>query len=156
RQELRELELLDEITKLRHEESLLIIGDRRSSIIKNFRDLKGLWHNPNQMHVSLRWDNQNPFEDAENNSVSWKIIVDRKIDSTEKQLSKGNFVPAQGAKTTDRSVLNKRKQSFEKDKDAETSNPYPDKLDYFPTLKWSNNSCAYDSMIIMLYHFYRL
>ncbi|KAF8589213.1 hypothetical protein K439DRAFT_1254239, partial [Ramaria rubella] len=63
RQEFRELEILDEITKLRYERNLPsdIIGDRRNTIIREYQLWKGSNFVPKHVHAALRWSNDDPF-----------------------------------------------------------------------------------------------
>ena len=57
RQEFRELELLDEITRLRYLRKLpaLVDGDTRNHIIVAFREWKGEHYIPQSVHPSIRW-----------------------------------------------------------------------------------------------------
>ncbi|KAF8587572.1 hypothetical protein K439DRAFT_1270669, partial [Ramaria rubella] len=63
RQEFRELEILDEITKVRHEKKLPtnITGDRRNTIIREYQLWKGTSFVPKHVHAALHWSNDDPF-----------------------------------------------------------------------------------------------
>ena len=57
RQEFRELEMLDEITKMRWEETIPpeVTGITRSELVHSFRKWKGEHYTPKQMHETLKW-----------------------------------------------------------------------------------------------------
>lgn len=63
RQEFRELELLDEITGLRFEGTLLlnISGLTRNKLIVAYRKYRGETYVPQYMHVTLRWNKVTPW-----------------------------------------------------------------------------------------------
>ncbi|KAF8583797.1 hypothetical protein K439DRAFT_1239747, partial [Ramaria rubella] len=63
RQEFRELEILDEITKLRYEKKLPtnITGDRRNTIIREYQLWKGTSFLPKHVHAAIHWSNDDPF-----------------------------------------------------------------------------------------------
>ena len=58
RQEFRDLELLDEITRLRYIGKLpeSVQGNRRNALIHTFRQYKGLTYVPDSVHPSIRWN----------------------------------------------------------------------------------------------------
>ena len=64
RQEFRELELLDDITKLRYENKLpdYINGHRRNSLIRQFQQWKGTAYVPPKTHPAIRWGKNDPLE----------------------------------------------------------------------------------------------
>ena len=76
RQEFRELELLDEISKLRYECRLpsSVSGNLRRDIINQYRDWVGDKHVPKNVHESLRWDDKSPFQLAECEDLKWKLV----------------------------------------------------------------------------------
>ncbi|KAF8576092.1 hypothetical protein K439DRAFT_1286820, partial [Ramaria rubella] len=57
RQEFRELEILDEITRLKEEERLhpSVQGDFRNVLLKSYLEWKGPNHVPEQVPLALRW-----------------------------------------------------------------------------------------------------
>jgi hypothetical protein len=67
RPELRELELLDEITKLHYLGKLhkSVSGCTRNHLIKSFREWKGHQYVPQSIHKSLRWTKQDPLNEGE-------------------------------------------------------------------------------------------
>ena len=64
RQEFRELELLDDITRLNFNEKLPIniaMADRRNTLIDLFRKWKGEKYIPSAMHPAIWWSKTDPF-----------------------------------------------------------------------------------------------
>jgi hypothetical protein len=77
RQEFRELELLDEITKLNYENKLpnSVVGQVRYSLIQKYREWKGTSYVPENVHSSIRWSESNPFPQKENcTEIPFKFI----------------------------------------------------------------------------------
>jgi len=62
-QEFRELELLDSITALMHEDKLppRVFGETRNELIHNFRTWKGLHYVPKDVHNAIQWSKRDPF-----------------------------------------------------------------------------------------------
>src|SRR6202051_4224527 len=77
RQEFRDLELLDEITKLAFYSQLPpeINGHSRNTLIRQFRAWKGLNYVPENLHPSIKWSAQcpNPLA-AESQDIPWQIL----------------------------------------------------------------------------------
>ncbi|KAI0753004.1 hypothetical protein C8Q80DRAFT_1097109 [Daedaleopsis nitida] len=162
RQKFRELELLDEITKLRYLGRIPphVIGITRNELIHLFRCWKGETFVPKTIHSAIKWSNKNPFP---LNPVTvdslWTLIKQSKADAdASKQAAMkrdtGNFVVAKGTQAlnnvsnaaTDQSI--KRKHSMEED---EIDNTLKEK-----GIPWDkdNWSCAYDSMLTILLSMY--
>jgi hypothetical protein len=88
RQEFFELELLDEITKLRYEGRLPhhIQGNFRNSLITAYQTWKGTNYIPELTHPALKWSVQDPLPllpvvtDA-----PWQIIEKKKANKKQKQ-----------------------------------------------------------------------
>jgi hypothetical protein len=106
RQEFRDLEILDEITKLVFESELPkeIDGNRRNSIIRLFRIWKGVHYVPETMHPVIKWSDKcvNPLQPKVLDSP-WHV-VNRKNQPTDQlphQLETYDiatqFVTAQGS-----------------------------------------------------------
>ncbi|KAF5327982.1 hypothetical protein D9758_017671 [Tetrapyrgos nigripes] len=114
RQELRELEILDEITRLKYSSQLpvSVVGDRRSSLIKSFRNWKGPNFVPSNVHESIQWNEADPLPDTLEPAETWHIIEDDKSPQKQKgRQIKGNFKPAQGAAEQPLQSTLKRKDS---------------------------------------------
>jgi hypothetical protein len=77
RQEFRDLELLDEITRLQFLSQLVpeIDGHCRNTLIRQFLTWKGLNYVPENSHSAIKWSTQqpNPLE-AEVQDIPWKIV----------------------------------------------------------------------------------
>ena len=66
-QEVRELEILDEITQLRYEGklSIKVYGDIQNTLIKTFHEWKGQQYVPNFIHSAIRWSKYDPLFESE-------------------------------------------------------------------------------------------
>ena len=83
RQEFRDLELLDEITKLAFHSQLVpeINGHNRNTLIRQFRTWKGLNYMPENLHPTIKWSAQQPHPlEVKEQDIQWQI-VDRKENS---------------------------------------------------------------------------
>ena len=130
RQEFRELELLDEITKLKYEKKLSsnINGHRRNTIIHQFQEWKGVSYVPQHVHSSLRWHKGDPLDMLPVVADSpWQIVQNVSVLGQKGIKSKKsnifNVIPAQGSVpvTSSMSVTLKRK-SENIDENNETPN----------------------------------
>jgi hypothetical protein len=102
RQEFRELELLDEITRLRYAKKLptTIAGDTRNNIIRAFREWRGEHYIPQNVHESIRWSKRTPWLESE------ALSLDERLEILEKQRQKKkNFqVEKKGDNKADKAV----------------------------------------------------
>ncbi|KDQ56941.1 hypothetical protein JAAARDRAFT_112226, partial [Jaapia argillacea MUCL 33604] len=87
RQEFRELEILDDITKHRYYNQLpvKVCGSFRFPLLKSFRDWKkkadANIYNPPNIHNAIAWIKQEDFQlDEENNTALWKYLSKSKQD----------------------------------------------------------------------------
>lgn len=175
RQEFRELELLDEITRLRYEGVLPknITGVRNMQIF-HYRQWKGAESMPSNMPQALRWSADNPYglEEPED-ELTWKIVKDDiSQEDKEKHMMLhrkkhlvGEFVPAQGSKPVqyatnvviDTTISNDvggrhpHKRRRQENVTAEINGCMPQGI------KWNsiNYSCAYDSLFTVLFEAYK-
>ncbi|KAI0705715.1 hypothetical protein C8Q76DRAFT_591558, partial [Earliella scabrosa] len=180
RQEFRELELLDEITKMRYLGTISpkVLGITRNELIHSFRKWKGESFIPNEMHQALQWTNGDPFPiDPPTDDAPWTVIKEKNKthesteQSQESKRPKRNmmaFVPAQGSQVL-RNVNNEQPRTVEKRKQIEDSeiaqsrrtrkrqkttiSPTGHTMRGFP---WDsvNHSCAYDSLLTILLSVY--
>src|SRR5258705_107260 len=77
RQEFRELEILDEVTRLRYENKLPdgITGERRNVVIRQFQKCMGTRYVPKNVHTSIRWDGQDPLDElAVTTDTPWQLV----------------------------------------------------------------------------------
>ena len=149
RQEFRELEILDEITRFRYEGklSIKVYGDIRNTLIKTFRDWKGQQYVPNIVHSAIRWSKHDPLFESEiidikkiRSSMNTENRSKRKMDDT---------VPSKPTKS----------QTFTRIVDPESKKiclfrPSSEGSNHqlIPRgMIWSNNSCAYDSIFTIIF-----
>jgi hypothetical protein len=77
-QEFRDLEILDEITRLAFHSKLMpeINGHCGNTLIKQFRTWKGLNYVPENLHPAIKWSAQQPYpSEVEVQDIQWKIVV---------------------------------------------------------------------------------
>ncbi|EIW51338.1 uncharacterized protein TRAVEDRAFT_77434, partial [Trametes versicolor FP-101664 SS1] len=162
RQEFRELELLDEITKLRYlgKISPKVTGITRNELVHSFRKWKGEKFMPKTMHRALTWNVGDPFpiEDIQADAP-WQMV--EKAKPKDKKQPKSD-VPDQPKKTAGY-VAAKGTQALsvrEDDSDAVGAKKPRGKQVHaevnFIGFKWdnANYSCAYDSPLTILLSVY--
>ncbi|KAI0346343.1 hypothetical protein BDW22DRAFT_1405228 [Trametopsis cervina] len=171
RQEFRELEILDEITKLKFDRKLPagVGGMTRNHLISSYRKQKGSTYVPKTMPLSLKWSEnddyklQDPFDAAD-----WQILdksKKKKSDKEDKSEQKPvvrkpkvdvrNFVPAQGTVKLD-VVSHEQVDKFKKKR--KHNDPQGAINAVIETRKspkgfiWDENtySCAFDSLFTIL------
>jgi hypothetical protein len=102
RQEFCELELLDEITKLKYEGKLPdhIQGNFRNPLIRGYQQWKGTDYVPPLTHSALKWSVKDllPFLSVINDAP-WQIIDKKKKKEVEFETAKihSGFVAAKGS-----------------------------------------------------------
>jgi len=159
RQEFRELEVLDEITRLRYEGKLSdsITGNRRNVLIRQFQGWKGTDYVPQNVHDSIRWSDRDPL-DLLNivTDTPWHIVEkggnknkkfrNAKLDTIGFVAAKGSIpVPLMKRKHDSLDeVQNTKKAKVVEDLSGDVEGPQG--------LIWDgeNYSCAYDSVITIL------
>jgi hypothetical protein len=103
RQEFRELELLDEITKLQYENELpnYIYGTHRNVLIQQFQKWKGIAYSPKKIHSAICWNQSHPMSLVVLQKISpWQIIQNINAKKQANKTPKSNlvnFVAAQGS-----------------------------------------------------------
>ncbi|EIW52839.1 uncharacterized protein TRAVEDRAFT_80516, partial [Trametes versicolor FP-101664 SS1] len=158
RQEFRELELLDEITKLRYlgKISPKVTGITRNELIHSFRKWKGEQFMPKTMHRALKWNvgDTFPIEDVQADAP-WQIVEkakpkDRKQpkpDLPDQPKKTAGYVAAQGtqALTVVSNTVDKKSVKRKREDDC-------DAVVNFIGFKWDNANyiCAYDSLLTVL------
>lgn len=161
RQEFRELELLDEVTRLIHEgnPSFLTKDSTRHTVLKNYRTLKGPNYCPKSIDPPLQWSKADPMMDTEMS----KLVDHWDVDTSSKKKKQGNkimpsvgFVPAEGSKPL---AAPKRKRDdspppameIKKKTKVDHSLSSPQGL---TGLTWDaeNYSCAYDALLTLLFN----
>jgi hypothetical protein len=157
RQELREQEILDEITRLRYEGSLpsCVIGYTRNSLIRNFQNWKGTGYVPEKTDAPLRWSESDPMDILPVVTDSaWQIIKRGKDKKAEKPKEASTFVPAKGSVAVKHKLDHDNEIDIKK-KSKKTLKP---KSSIKLGLQWDavNYSCAYDSLFVILYHIWNI
>ena len=181
RQEFREIEVLDDVTRLAFHRKLpkTVGGVTRKQIIYTYRKWKGEMHLPRRMSRHIYWSKYQPWENSEPKEEEiWHLIKNepkqKKANATSKLNQTSNngtkkklavstsFIPAKGTNTLktlsdDLAKRFKRKrQNEEIDANLEQSSFKKLKLsNSLSTTKegftWSDNSCAYDSLFSILF-----
>jgi hypothetical protein len=168
RQEFRELEILDEITKLQYDGLLPkeIEGHRRNTIIRMFQDWKGTSYVPTNVHSAIKWSVTDPMDKVlEVNDSKWHIIRKGKntLESQEaddKPEMPLGYVAAKGS-----IPVNSGNKAVNHDMEDEVSDaPAKKKIKLGNQMELSivqgpigllwdglNYSCAYDSMFTILF-----
>ncbi|KAF8874594.1 hypothetical protein BD779DRAFT_1412470, partial [Infundibulicybe gibba] len=140
-QEFRELELLDEIVRLRYEGRLpkSIHGDRQTTLIHLYREVKGMSYVPSIVHKAIRWAKSDPFLEPVVEDTPWLIIpqsAHKKVNERSPQISPGQH-PKKKAKKIVIPMGNRSSVS---------------QMTRMPQgTEWSNNSCAYDTVLSILH-----
>ncbi|KAF7977845.1 hypothetical protein HWV62_2599 [Athelia sp. TMB] len=128
RQEFRELELLDEITKQRFEGALPadFVAETRNVLIRRFRELKGEAYLPPAIHESIAWSSNNPYRIKASSATSqWQFSAKGKHVAKTRVSKKAHvtavFVPAAGSvpgNSIGSSTLKRKKGQNEQECDA--------------------------------------
>jgi hypothetical protein len=160
RQEFRELELLDDITKLRYEHKLhrSVYGEHRNTLIASFRHWKGLHYVPRVTHTAIRWNSKDPLLETDVYDIPWKIVMQEK--NKKDKYTKQHHSNGENNAT----VLNRLKRKMDDANDEHLSNKRSKMVDTLQILSnhttnislpegivWSNNSCAYDAVFVVLH-----
>ncbi|KDQ25067.1 hypothetical protein PLEOSDRAFT_1047729 [Pleurotus ostreatus PC15] len=160
RQEFRDLELLDEITRLRFEGLLhhSVVGDTRRALIHTFRLTKSANFVPKFVHPAIRWSKKDPYVEVHEplthvDGDNGKYSSDIPASSTEDILAKP---PA-----PDKSTLKRAKNANSEEKLPKrlrtkidiAGSVHPPMHQLAPLgCQWSDNSCAYDTVLTLLYN----
>jgi len=111
RQEFREHEILNDITRLRYESLLpnYIEGSTRNSIIRQYQQWKGEHYILNQVDIALHRSTRDPLEMPVVTDSQWQIIdKSRKKNLAQLPPPVTTYIPAKGTK-----VLNLKQKSNE-------------------------------------------
>lgn len=169
RQEFRELEILDEITRLRYEQKIpkSINSDLRNGLIYQFQLLKGSQFVPINVPSQLRWTESDPMIPSESNNSPWMIVGDTKKKKTlsinQTVNSKNNVTKQNFAKTNDTAsgeTREKRKAIEDVNNTAPLRNTKKSKFSHttetiYPIgLIWDGKdfSCAYDALLSIMFN----
>ncbi|KAF7968782.1 hypothetical protein HWV62_29334 [Athelia sp. TMB] len=167
RQEFRELELLDEITKQMFEGQLPkdFGGNTRNVLIKQFREMNGENYMPSSVHKSIAWSPENPFRISSSHAVaSWQFAAKSKHVGKQKVSRKAHvaavYVPAIGSVPVNSVSVEARKRKADETveggkgmKKRRTAEGDDHGKSRAPTgFAWDeeNWSCCYDSLLTVL------
>ena len=165
RQELRDLELLDEITKLKYLSKLpnTVYGDRRNTIVHKYRCHRGMTYVPKIVHPSIKWNKKDPMLEPMVNDIEWKIVSKtNKVSSTSEntQNSKTNeytqiVTPLKKCKRKDITPIKDHNPKAHKtDKTLNNANA-AEEIDVQSLIpygtSWHENSCAYDAVLSIMH-----
>ncbi|KAF9459637.1 hypothetical protein BDZ94DRAFT_1312254 [Collybia nuda] len=173
RQEFRELELLDNITSLHYRGKLPLKvwdgGDLRNGLIRAFRTFKGKKYMPPHIHRSVRWGPADPFLDPSIEGVRWEILkfigtVSLPESVDQKSNNPSAFIPVVQRLKTDKRKMDymisqepgpaqKKQRGLESLTDEQKIVQHQGLQLGVPVgTQWSNNSCAFDTVVSILYN----
>ncbi|KAF8969122.1 hypothetical protein BDZ97DRAFT_1654173 [Flammula alnicola] len=149
RQEFREIELLNDITWCRYMGKLpdTVNGPTRNAIIETFREWKGIRYVPKEVHRAIRWSKRDPLLESEVYDISKLFPTNPQYatDSKKRRRSDGN---TQVHNIMTERPTKKIRRLGNAIAPCRNSTHYPP-----PTgMKWSQNSCAYDSIFTILFN----
>jgi hypothetical protein len=122
RQEFREHEILDDLTRLTYENKLpdFIQGTTHNTLIRQYQQWKGEHFVPDKVDIALRWSNKDPMNLLSVvTDTAWHIIDKSKNKNVSKSNIVTTFIPAKGSKAVkhkqdeidDNLVVNKKNKS---------------------------------------------
>jgi hypothetical protein len=161
RQEFRELEILDEITKMNYESRLPphVSGHRRNTLICNYREWRGSMHIPEHMHPAIQWSENKPYPIVHTVTDSPWQIIDKKAIATAPKETELNIQPAKGSIPVPNSKKRKFDESGDKNVDIAKKlklsvKEIPNNLHSPIGPQWDsqNYSCAYDALFSILWY----
>ena len=172
RQEFRELELLDDITDkhYRGKTALMLADSTRNSLIKAYRDEQGPFYVSPSAHKAIRWSKQNPLLEAEIHNFGWQIArpTDEKVhnsvgETTKKMAQNSSYNPRFKKRVHDQIVTPEKQKNnigkvmspaYKTQKSLKV-NSTTHQSEYDSSVPkgftWSDNSCAYDSVLTVLF-----
>lgn len=161
RQEFRELELLDEITKLTYESKLPshIIGHQRNTLICDYREWRGSTYVPRNMHSAIQWSKYKPY--PINHTIPdspWQIIDKKDTDNkdapamiaTNTQAAEGSIPITNNKKRKLDETSDKNVGTVKKLKLSVQNTPVMLQSPIGPRWDSKNYSCAYDAVFSIL------
>ncbi|KAF8874337.1 hypothetical protein BD779DRAFT_1402893, partial [Infundibulicybe gibba] len=164
RQEFRDLEVLDEISRLTYDGCLpqAVQGDRRNVLIASYRTLKGESYVPPTVHNAIRWSKTDPYT-LTNIDYTIESAIPKTQDKVTELAKLGISRPAgQNEMVNDlprpskRNISTSAAQGVEVTKRTKSvrdidSSRRGDRLPIRGT-QWRDNSCAYDAVVTIFYN----
>ncbi|KIK51194.1 hypothetical protein GYMLUDRAFT_110215, partial [Collybiopsis luxurians FD-317 M1] len=92
RKEFCELELLDDIMRLRYKGALdaSVQGTTRSLLIESFHKWKGQDYIPENIHTAIRWSDKDPYLDEAFSDLPWSIVDKSEFNKSKKKSNSQN------------------------------------------------------------------
>jgi hypothetical protein len=155
RQEFREHEILDDITRLRYEGQLPghVQGGLRNTLIRSYQNWKGTSYVPEKTDALLRWSLNDPMEMLQVITDSpWQMLDKSK--KTKTITKSATYVPAKGSIPVKHVLDEEDKETLQVKKKRKTSKSNNDSLESPLGLQWDNDnySCSYDALFGILYN----
>jgi hypothetical protein len=161
RQEFREQELLDEITKLRYEGKLPthIEPGTRSAMIQEFQLWKGTDYVPSKTDAALSWSSKDPITLITSvNDSPWQLVDKSKSHGKVTGVS-NSFISAKGSISVNNKkhrqdpIVTGSEPKAKKARVSQESSITPSPLG----LTWDsdNYSCGYDSLLVILFDIWK-
>jgi hypothetical protein len=160
RQELRDLELLDEITKLCYLGKLpsSVNGDRRNVLIHTFRQHIGITYVPSTVHPSIKWSKKDPMLDPIADDLPWMVVTKNSMPSSSQTGICKAMPPSTPLKSKKRKEITPEKEH--RAKIIKTNSKAKNNTDcvnidvpYLAPIGtlWHQNSCAYDAILCIIH-----
>ncbi|KAJ3773255.1 hypothetical protein FB446DRAFT_642021 [Lentinula raphanica] len=156
RREYRELELLDEITKLRFNNLLpsSVCGSTRKLLIETFLQWKGSEHLPSHVHSSIKWSKSDPYVLQQELLPSWTTMDKKKFQEFKQNSNfsshskSGSFQHPLGNSSLITSYFKQKKSG---NIQLHRTSSFVEVAHIPVTTIWSDNSCAFDAVFPILY-----
>ncbi|KAK0433191.1 hypothetical protein EV421DRAFT_1684186, partial [Armillaria borealis] len=153
RQEFRELKLLDDITNQMYQGALpvTILGETRYSLIRSFRDHVGMEYTPPLMDAKLMWSVSEPFEMEDANDIRWvkSTLAHKPNIPVESSALNRIITPMKGPEKCKARISD----TFDLKQTTTDKRTATSSIQQTPAgCKWSSNSCAYDSVLFVIYN----
>jgi Helitron helicase-like domain at N-terminus/PIF1-like helicase len=158
RQEFREHEILDDITRLKYEGKLptSINGHIRNTVIRQYQLWKGTNYVPDKTDKYLKWSINDPFSLLPIVTDSpWQLLDKSKISKPLFISTKDDIISNSKRKSENKeNKENSENISIKKYKSDLSINTYNETDNNTLGLNWDadNYSCAYDSLFVILYN----
>jgi hypothetical protein len=156
RQEFRKLEILDEITKMKYENTLplKVQGSVRNSLIRSFQKWKGTTYVPPSTHEALEWSAKDslPLLSVVTDAP-WQMISKDKKNKDDSETVQTSFLPAKGSVPVNMKCKSANQETSETFKKQKTLTSHDTSASSPAGLLWDGDdySCAYDALITVLY-----
>jgi hypothetical protein len=162
-QEFRDLELLDEITKLQYMSKLpsSVHGDRRNSLIHTFRLHKGMTYVPKNVHPSISWNKRDPMLEPIVDNLSRGVMqksttkLHANPQSSKKHLTTDLVTPQKGTKRKEITPEKDHRPKIKKMQSTSNNNSSNTSIRLHSLVPqgtiWHQNSCAYDAVLCIIH-----